>query len=239
MCLLAAILAQQLYWASPCSARDSTPWPQADRLFHSDPLWLGGDGAFSVDLGNGRVLWLFGDSFIAHKVGDKRPACNMVRNSLAIESGYDPSTASIKFYWRKQNGEAQSFFPSNEGEWLWPLHGIRLGRQLLLFYNVIRADSSPGSLGFRGLRATAFVVDNCGAPPDQWRYREVAVPQNNWTITLGVAVLRRDAFLYVFGFDEPKHDICVVRMPVTAAQGGDLLQLEWWSATDGTWTSLG
>ena len=29
------------------------------------PRWLGGDGAYSIDLGGDRTLWLFGDSFIA------------------------------------------------------------------------------------------------------------------------------------------------------------------------------
>ena len=40
-------------------------WPAADALFHSDPRWRGGDAAYSVPLGGDRVLWLFGDSFIA------------------------------------------------------------------------------------------------------------------------------------------------------------------------------
>jgi hypothetical protein len=42
----------------------TAPWPEADALFHGDRHWLGGDGAYSIDLGDNRVLWLFGDSFI-------------------------------------------------------------------------------------------------------------------------------------------------------------------------------
>jgi len=53
-------------------AQTAAPWPEADRLFHSDPHWLGADAAFSVDLGLGRVLWLFGDSFVASKPGQTR-----------------------------------------------------------------------------------------------------------------------------------------------------------------------
>ena len=30
-------------------------WPEADRLFRSDPSWRGGDGASSVDLGDNRI----------------------------------------------------------------------------------------------------------------------------------------------------------------------------------------
>ena len=35
-------------------------WPEADAMFHRDPRWLGGDDAYSIDLGNGPrrlVLW--------------------------------------------------------------------------------------------------------------------------------------------------------------------------------------
>ena len=33
---------------------------EAERLFHQDPRWLGGDGALSVRLSDNRILWLFG-----------------------------------------------------------------------------------------------------------------------------------------------------------------------------------
>ena len=31
------------------------PWPEADRMFHRDPRFRGGDAAFTIDLGAGRV----------------------------------------------------------------------------------------------------------------------------------------------------------------------------------------
>src|SRR5262245_25248473 len=40
-------------------------WPEADALFRQDPRWLGADAALTVDLGGDRVLWLFGDTFVA------------------------------------------------------------------------------------------------------------------------------------------------------------------------------
>src|SRR5215467_7748298 len=51
--------------AMTAHAQTAAPWPEADCIFRSDPRWLGADAAFSVDLGQGRVLWLFGDSFVA------------------------------------------------------------------------------------------------------------------------------------------------------------------------------
>lgn len=74
-------------------------WPEADLLFQRDQYWVGGDGAYSVDLGEGRVLWLFGDSWIDPRGMGSREGATMVSNSLALQNGYDPSQATAEFYW--------------------------------------------------------------------------------------------------------------------------------------------
>ena len=35
-----------------------------DSFFKNDPIWRGADGASSIELENGKILWLFSDSFI-------------------------------------------------------------------------------------------------------------------------------------------------------------------------------
>src|SRR5208282_6632981 len=69
--------------ASTALAQTATPWPEADKLFHSDPRWLGADAAFSIDLGQGRVLWMFNDTFVARKPGEDRSHSAFVRNTVA------------------------------------------------------------------------------------------------------------------------------------------------------------
>src|SRR6187402_497960 len=64
------------------AAISAAPWPEADALFRRDPRWLGGDAAITVALGGERVLWLFGDSFIAHPGERSRERARMVRNSV-------------------------------------------------------------------------------------------------------------------------------------------------------------
>ena len=66
---------------------------EADALFHQDPRWLGGDAAYSIDLGDDRTLWLFGDSFIATSPALTRRESTLVRNSVAVMTGRDPLTA--------------------------------------------------------------------------------------------------------------------------------------------------
>ena len=52
------------------NAPSGRAYPEAEKLFHQDPNWLGSDGGYSVPLGSGRTLWLFGGTVI--KVGPRR-----------------------------------------------------------------------------------------------------------------------------------------------------------------------
>jgi hypothetical protein len=83
--------------ASPAYPQESAPWPAADLLFRAEPRWLGGDAAYSIALDQGRVLWLFGDSFVTRAAGATRKDAVMVRNSVGVQTGSDPTTATFSF----------------------------------------------------------------------------------------------------------------------------------------------
>ena len=83
--------------SAPLSATGAS-WPEADRLFHQDPLWLGADAAYSIDLGAGRSLWLFGDTFVATSAAAQRTASGMPRNTIGVQEGRDPTTATMHFF---------------------------------------------------------------------------------------------------------------------------------------------
>src|SRR5689334_21379235 len=97
-------------------------WPQADRLFRGDPHWRGSDCAYSIDLGGGRSLWLFGDTIIDPTGASSRksPGVKMIGNTVAIQTGADPSKATIKFAWRTgDDGAPAAFFPDRDGCRYW------------------------------------------------------------------------------------------------------------------------
>jgi hypothetical protein len=213
-------------------AQSAAPWPEADRLFHSDPRWLGADAAFSVDLGRGRVLWLFGDSFVASKPGQTRRQSRMARNTAAIQTGYDPSTASIKFYWKARSG---SFVPDNGQEWFWPSHGVRIGERLLLFYTIVKPSGTPEPFGFAEYGWTAFLITNPDEKPPRWKIRKLDVPQNPWRMLVGIAVVREGDELFLWAADEPKHDVYLARVSVVEAARGDLAAMEWWCGERRGW----
>lgn len=167
------------------------PWPAADALFQSDPHWLGGDAVYSVDLGGERILWLFGDSFVATNDHRDRKQSVMVRNTLAVQRGAAIEHATLSFHWRTgDDGRPAAFFPGDGEQGYWPLHGIRIpGGPLFLFQTRVR--NTPGlGLGFAIDGWRILRVDDPDGEPAQWQWREVALAMPPLPCVMGASVWR-------------------------------------------------
>lgn len=210
------------------------PWPEADKLFHSDPRWLGSDDAYSIDLGSGRVLWLFGDTFITADTSRRsRQGSIMIRNSIGVQTGYDPSTATMDFQWPMVDYLPQSFFPERGNLWFWPGHGVKLGDKVIVFLMAV-SESSEG-LGFRTEGWAAVALTGIAGPPNEWQMEWLDAPANDYGVLLAGPALVEDDYVYVHGFGGAAHDIYLVRWPVAAAAAGNLSQPEWWTGAEQGW----
>lgn len=176
------------------------PWPSADALFQHDPRWLGGDAVYSVHLGSDRILWLFGDSFVAPDGHGDRRSSTMVRNTLAIQQGRDPERAKIAFHWRTAaDGRPTAFFGDDGEHGYWPLHGHRLvAGPLLLFQTRVRHTPGQG-LGFAIDGWRLLCIDDPDAAPEAWSPRELAVAATPTDISFGTAVWRDGSHILVLG----------------------------------------
>jgi hypothetical protein len=208
-------------------------WPEADVLFRTNSKWLGSDCAYSIDLGNGLVLWLFGDSFIATSEKNIRSESVMIRNSVGIQSGYDPSTASMQFYWRTHNGRPSSFFREDNNIWFWPGHGIVLENKLFIFLMAIRSSSE--GLGFQLVGWRTVSISNFDQVPSKWHMKWIETPENNLGLILSGSVVRIGEYIYVFSVQEPTHTIHLVRWPVERILDEDLSQPQWWAGEEKGW----
>jgi len=212
-------------------------WTEADSLFQRDKFWVGGDGAYSTDLGNDRILWLFGDSWIDPSGKASRQGATMVSNSLAIQHGADPSSARAQFYWKEVlPGKTEAFFPDSEGKRFWPGNGIRVGDHLLLFLMVVQGTDS--GLGFEVTDWKAVLVTNPDDPPPDWNMKWLDTPKNQWRIVVGSGgILSKDGYIYSYGAQEPgpKHDIFLSRWSEKDIMLGQMNKLEWWTGKG--WTS--
>ncbi len=210
-------------------------WPAAEALFRKDSRWLGGDGAGSIDLGNGRVLWLFGDSLIEPKGILGRKGAGMVRNSIAVQQGYDPTQASMRFFWGGTDSAPADFFQADRpGIWLWPGHGIRLGERLLIFLMEIRLSQAEF---FEPAGWRAVLITNPDQDPQDWRLVRAKTVDQGFQIMVGsAAVIRVAEHVYAYGAESVQgHPVYLARWALAAALQGDLREPEWWDGHRKTW----
>ena len=223
--------------AAPPVPPAAAAWPQADALFRSDERWLGGDAAYSVALDPERTLWLFGDSLISTSEAPDRASSTLVRNSIALQTGKNPSTASLTFYWRRdEKGSPASFFPERDRDWLWPADGVMLDGALTLFLYRVERDASPGSLGFDLTGWTAVRIARTQADPLQWELRELETPDAGSGVVVGAAVARREGYVHAYAVRRSAdHQVLVLRWPDAALRKGDLTSPEWWLGPERGW----
>ena len=220
----------------PCF--EASAWREADQLFHSDSHWVGADVASSVDLGGGRILWLFGDTWIDSSGTGMRRGARMVSNSVAIQTGTDPTTSKMTFYWgRADDGSPDALFPDRGAESLWFGNGVRVGDRLVLFFARTLRGTGTG-LGFESVGWTAVMVENPDEEPSAWRVRPLETPANPLGILVGfAAVARLGEHVYALGPQYPvKSDpIFAARWPAEEMRRGNLGQPEWWAGERVGW----
>ena len=228
----------------PTSAEE---WPEADRLFRQDPRWLGSDDAYTVDLGGGRILWLFGDTFIGDGPASTRRTSAFIRNSIGIQQGQDPTKAQMFFHWGDDGGAPADFFHL-DGCWLWPLHGALIDGSLVLFFMKVRNPSERNTTGsaieewmdadslsfFEVFGWAAFIVTNPSADPGDWKIGRAAEGGGgDPDVVLGAGALVEDGWLYLWGWTQDR-DGYLARCKASEAGAGGLSALEWWTGP-GTW----
>jgi hypothetical protein len=213
-------------------------WPEADALFHRDSQWLGGDDAYSLDLGDRRVAWFFGDSFVAPATPGERRGSTMVHNTVGIQSGYDPTRAEFKAYWRETNGKPSSFFPDDGHHYFWPGGSLLVDGKLLVFFMRSWTRDPSNAMGFDTDGWAATMVDNVDDSPDRWQLRRLDVPQNSFDVLVGSASLVRDGnYLVAFSVGKKEHEVYLVRWPWKDAGAGDLSGPEWWAGAGRGWVA--
>ncbi len=223
--------------SEPPPTGTSSAWPEADALFKSDPRWLGGDIAYAVPLGDERTLWLFGTSYVDLGLTGDRALATSVRNTVAVQTGLDPSLATIQFHWGDAGGAPEAFFARDDGDWLWPNDGMRIGDTLILFYSRMRATVTPGPFQFTRVGCVALRVMNPDDDPSSWLVVEVDLPAIGVDAAIGVSTYRRDGFVYAYEVPDAPNGAYLLRWTDAQFESADLTAPEWWSGDQAGWIS--
>ncbi|MEZ4946434.1 MAG: DUF5005 domain-containing protein [Cyclobacteriaceae bacterium] len=118
---------QSICWdQSVYVCRDST----YINLFTQSKGWTGGDATYSVDLKNGKTLWMFGDTFIDQVSEDRsRPSFKLINNSLVLQDGLTLHT----FHGGTAVQPKAFAIPPETSDWYWPGDGTIANGKLYLF----------------------------------------------------------------------------------------------------------
>ncbi|MFT5300848.1 MAG: hypothetical protein ACI87E_000803 [Mariniblastus sp.] len=180
-------------------ARIDQSW---DKLFTTRQGWTGGDGGGTVDLGNGRVLWMFADSFVGGVADGKHsPGSHMINNAFAVQSVNNRSEPKLKefdFSWgplgtdRKPTAwlvpdpfvmsPARKIKPfSKPHGWFWPAGGgcvveEKGKRRLFVFMFHMGATGETGVWGFENIGGAMAVIEDHSRPIGQWKVRQIDLP---------------------------------------------------------------
>lgn len=230
-------------------------------VFERGQGWVGGDGASTLDLGDGRTLWLFGDSAIGSVKADGAfgEGTTLVNNAIGVQRLDDPhAPMPIEFLWG--GGEAAWVTPpgpvvSGRGRrWLWPAGGgVALdqpdgSRRLVLFFMMQREAGKEGSVWNFQLHGTAaVVVDHAERPASLWRARvgtltsfeealDAGTPARQ--VTWGAVALpdpeSAGAMVLVYGVDVT--DVRHKRLLLARAPASSVERFETWEfRTEGGW----
>ena len=184
------------------------PGTDFGRYFQSSRGWVGADGVYSVLLDEGRILWLFGDTFVGKIEDNHRVGTKMIHNSVAIQNRNGNRFFRPRFFWNSAPGVEPSDFvnsPDRRG-WLWPLHGVCGKRGLFQFFIQIEGTGDNSPFAFRSVGLWLARVPNPGSSPDDWKYIFRKVPWSifgeNSSLFWGSAILAVDDMLYVYGIRE-------------------------------------
>ncbi len=133
--------------------------------------WLGADGAYSVDLGGGKSLWIFGDTFVGSSSATSRTqATGFIHNTIAI-SICSGQTCTFQYFGGGLNGSASGpmfSVPGSNSDWFWPMDGFTYNGTLYLALMQMHATGSGGAFGFAYSGAQLATITNYTAPPSQW-----------------------------------------------------------------------
>lgn len=174
--------------------------------FSRQAPWQGGDAAYSIPLHDGRVVWIFGDTFY----GDKREVIGneprMVHNSIGIstcKAGKWKIDYSIK---RDAKGEFDSFFKPqrNDGTYYWALDGVEHNDELWISLVCVRnkPNSNAFELGFEVCGTDLARVTGIKGDPQNWKISYFPLVDEAVHANPSASAIIEGDYLYLFALYE-------------------------------------
>lgn len=195
-------------------------------FFKKDNYWRGADGAATVELSTGKILWLFSDTFIDQDgTGKRANAKTMIRNSIAIQDSISLKS-ELTYYYKGTNQKPDDFFKVSGENWFWTGHGILVKDKLVVF--LIEETSTNTGIGFDAIGWYVAIIDNPKDSPTKWIINYFKGSETFGVIVGSSAVLQDENYVYAFGVKEPAtHETYLLRLKKGELINGKLSNIEW------------
>jgi hypothetical protein len=187
-------------------------------FFRRTSGWTAGDGALSVPLPDGRVLWLFGDSHIDDfdPKTQTMPCLFQVRSAGLLQNTNDFKAARTMI---GSGPGSRSWFKNstNANEWFWPVCGFQEGESIYVYLAALENTGKGGMWGFRA-RAHDYLAKMSFPQLDSIAY----LPLSNFNgITFGQGFVREGQDIYAFGIKQrgTGSDVFVARFKASSPEG--------------------
>jgi hypothetical protein len=201
----------------------SEPAPDLNARFRSQRGWIGGDTAQSVSLGQGKTLWLFGDTWVGAVKDGRRSRARLVHNSVGIQ---DSSQTPCRYVIAEGASEkpVEFFSPADGRGWLWPLSGVLVRDRLYLFLAQYERSENPRSPEHSLIGQWLGIVENPHDDPQDWCLTQTPIPfsitQPTRTLSYGSNAVVAGEHLYIYGCDDRSKErtlgvyLTVARVPL-------------------------
>ncbi|SCG46098.1 hypothetical protein GA0070609_1724 [Micromonospora echinaurantiaca] len=192
--------------------------------------WTGGDSTYSVKLPDGRIVWLFSDTWMGPLNADgTRPlSAPLVNNTFVVQNG-----GSLTTYHGGTAGSPQPLMPpSGPGKWYWVGDGHLSDGQLQVVYQEYeRFGSGAWDWRFNRNVVANFALSNLREPVS---VRELPSASGvAWGSALLPASRSMDGFTYIYGVDDSPIN---KQMRIARVYGDDLADGTWQYHTPWGWT---
>ena len=175
-----------------------------DQVRQAGTEWLASDGGSPVPLPDGRVLWLYGDTFTGrvHSDGSLAPGWRLPHNSFIVQDG-----ACFRPMMGGSPDARSDLIPAPPGQWYWPTAGVvehtPSGDVVRVFAYHEAGSGGLGHFGLVDMQIATFTLPNLnlvsvqglpnGIPSDQTH------PWGQAALVVGPTVADPTAWIYVFG----------------------------------------
>lgn len=162
--------------------------------FYRTTGWIAGDGAFSINLGNDKSLWLFGDSYVDQfdTVTQTVPCLFSARNSAFEMNISNPEVLNTL---KGNNSHTLFQVGSNNNYWFWPGMGFANNDTAYVFQSRLRNTGKGGMWGFEAV--DSLFVAKIHIPTMELSGYDFLGTKND--ISFNNGVVSDDGFHYIYG----------------------------------------